>query len=482
MRKLRAAAVFGALSLTLACGGGSGGSGSGGTGGGGGGSGVAGCTTGTGPSASGNSIAVSAPNVATITVDGGLPNIPYLNGVFTTVTVCVHNSAPGSPNCQNIDHVLVDTGSYGLRLLSKSGGGELSAALSAALPLQHDPSVPSNIVAECAQFSDGITWGPLKMADIYVGGATAGAGESAKTVPGSGTAGVPVQIIGDPGFATVPSACTSFGTPEDSVSTLFANGIIGVGPFPQDCGDACTLGTSGNPGFYYSCPAAGCSGTSQPAAEPIGVQVWNPVAAFTPLTAGAMADNNGVILELPGVPASGLAVDNGSLVFGIGTQNNNGLGKATVYTGDLSANISTTFGGQTFSNSFIDSGSNGYFFNFPSGNVNKCTNNVGFYCPQDANGNPETLSCSATNVGNNQKSGAVGFNVINLDKFSSTASVNALNGVAGPNTPPPGSSGPSGFDWGLPFFYGRNVYTGMFPTNGVTSAPPGVPSGPYYAY
>lgn len=474
MRKLRAVALFGALSITLACGGGSGSSG-----GGGGGGGVAGCTTGTGPSASGNAIAASAPNVAAITVDGGLPNNPYLNGVFTTVMVCVHGSTPGDPTkCQNIDHVLVDTGSYGLRLLSNSGGGALTAALSAALPLEHDPSSPSNVIAECAQFSDGITWGPVKMADIYMGG------ESATTVPLSGSQGMAVQIIADPAFTTVPSACTSFGTPEDSVSTLLANGIVGVGPFPQDCGGACEQPTgSGNPGVYYSCPSTGCVAATQPAVlSSVNLQVWNPVPAFTPLAGSAMADNNGDILQLPGVPASGLAVVNGSLVFGIGTQNNNGLGNATVYAGDASANITTNFGGQTFGNSFIDSGSNGYFFNFPSGNVNQCSTNTGFYCPQNSNASPITLSCSATNIGNNNKSGTVNFDVINLDHFSGAGAVNALNGVAGPNTPPPGQSGPTGFDWGMPFFYGRNVYTGMTPSTGITSTPPGVPAGPFYAY
>ena len=38
----------------------------------------------------------------------------YANGVFASVTVC----APGTTNCQTIDNVLVDTGSYGLRLFA----------------------------------------------------------------------------------------------------------------------------------------------------------------------------------------------------------------------------------------------------------------------------------------------------------------------------------------------------------------------------
>ncbi len=470
MRKLRAVAMFGALSITLACGGGSGGSG-GGTGGGGGA--IPGCTTGTGASASGNAIAASAANVAAITVDGGLPNNPYVNGVFTSVTVCV----PGSTTCQTIDHVLVDTGSYGLRLLSSSGGG----ALTLVLPLEADSNVNGNAIGECAQFSDGITWGPLRMADIYIGGPTVGSGESAKTVPGSGVPGMPVQIIGDPGFKTVPSACSSFGTPEDTLQTLLANGIIGIGPFAQDCGGACTIpAASGNPGLYYSCPSTGCASMSQPVAEPVAAQVWNPVAAFTPLTAGSMADNNGDILELPGVTASGLAVVNGSLVFGIGTQNNNGLGSAKVYTGDSSANITTVFANQTLTNSsFIDSGSNGYFFNFPSGTtVATCSGSSGFYCPVSGS-QPISLACSATNSGNNIQSGTVNFNIANLDTLPGSSA--AFNNIGGPNTPPQGSSGPTGFDWGLPFFFGRNVYTGMLPTSG-TSTPAGVPPGPFYAY
>lgn len=56
-------------------------------------------------------------NVQPVTVDSG----PLFNGQpigandepFTTVTICV----PGTTTCQSIDHVLVDTGSTGLRLL-----------------------------------------------------------------------------------------------------------------------------------------------------------------------------------------------------------------------------------------------------------------------------------------------------------------------------------------------------------------------------
>ncbi len=455
MRRFRRVAVFGILGLLLGCGGGSGSSGGGGGGGGGG---TPGCSNGTAPSPSGNPIATAAANVAPITVDGGLPGTSYVNGVFVTVTVCVH----GTSTCQAIDHVLVDTGSYGLRLLSNAGGGALSSALSSALQPQKDTL--GNSIAECAQFSDGITWGPVKQADILI------SGETASSVQSSNFPGVAVQIIGDPAFATVPTACTKFGSPEDTLSKLLANGIVGVGPFPQDCGGGCTLpGTDpGNPGVYYACPPSGCTSTTTPTSEAVANQVQNPVSVFSILQGSTVADNNGVIMELPGVPASGTATVNGMLVFGIGTKPNNGLGNATQYTGDPStANITTTFGGTPYSNSFVDSGSNGFFF--PS-NIQTCSANSGFYCPAS------NLTCSAMNAGTNSKQSTVDFNIQNLDMLPGGS--NAFNDIGGPNNPPPGSNTSAGFDWGLPFFFGRNVYTGMEQTDALGN----VTQPPYYAY
>ena len=54
-------------------------------------------------------------NVAPLAVDGG-PVVSNalagtINQAYTSVTVCT----PGTSNCQTIDHVWVDTGSYGLR-------------------------------------------------------------------------------------------------------------------------------------------------------------------------------------------------------------------------------------------------------------------------------------------------------------------------------------------------------------------------------
>ena len=64
------------------------------------------------------------------------------------MTVCV----PSNSNCQTIDGVLVDTGSFGLRLLSSAGGGALT------LSLPHQTGSNRGTVGECALFVSGFTW------------------------------------------------------------------------------------------------------------------------------------------------------------------------------------------------------------------------------------------------------------------------------------------------------------------------------------
>lgn len=193
-----------------------------------------------------NSIASSGSNVQPIVVNAG-PAGNYANGLFVTITVCV----PSTSNCQAIDGVLVDTGSYGLRILSSSGGGKLT------LPLPPQTDSNGNPIGECGEFVSSLTWGRIATADVQI------SGESAS--------GMPVQII-DPSFASVPSKCQNIGVPEqDTLQALGANAILGIGPFVQDCGDACALPSTnaGNPGLYYSCASTSCQVTSEPVAQQI---------------------------------------------------------------------------------------------------------------------------------------------------------------------------------------------------------------------
>jgi Protein of unknown function (DUF3443) len=380
---------------------------------------------------SGGSKNPTGPNVDAISVNSG-PLGQYANGIFTSVTVC----APGSTsNCQTISGVLIDTGSYGLRVLSSALNG-------LSLPQQKDAATNANPIAECAQFSDGITWGSVRTADVQV------AGESASSVP--------IEVIGDPGFSNVPSSCSGAGKPMDTQQDLLANGIVGIGPFAQDC-PACSVATN-NPGFYYACPTPStCAVTT----EPIASQVTNPISMFS-------TDNNGSILELPSIPANGAPSVSGFLVFGIGTQSNNGVGSAKVLRLDDSGNFTTQFQGASYGNttntsSFIDSGSNGLFFDNTNTKLSTTCNPkiTGFYCP------PSTVNLSATQIGRNGTSNMVSFSIVSANTLFSTPNF-AFNDLGGPN--------PGTFDWGLPFFFGRNVITAI----AGQSTPAG--QGPYWAY
>ena len=58
----------------------------------------------------------AVPNALPVAVNAGPANTGYnVNRLYTSVTVCNTGSVT---QCQTIDHVLVDTGSTGLRLLS----------------------------------------------------------------------------------------------------------------------------------------------------------------------------------------------------------------------------------------------------------------------------------------------------------------------------------------------------------------------------
>jgi hypothetical protein len=351
---------------------------------------------------------------------------------------------PGSTtSCQTITNVLVDTGSYGLRLMASALDGLIATA-----NYQQDPSTGGNFIVECLPFADGFTWGPVASVDLYIGGEKAGA--------------IPINIIDDSADHSTlqpapPSGCQSLGNNNNisSVDDLGANGVLGVGLFSYDCGDYCTLPVisqnSGN--LYYSCGATVCGATS----EPLASQVINPVALFP-------VDNNGVILQLAAVGTGGATVASGTLIFGIGTESNNALGSAKVLTTDGNGFITTIFNGQTLSSSFLDSGSNGLYF--PDSSLPNCGSTaveMQFYCPTT------TQSFSATNEGQNGTTTLVTFFIGDLNTISDNDF--AISDVGGPSTPINGSS--AYFDFGIPFFYGRSVYTGM-----QTSAT----AAPYFAY
>jgi hypothetical protein len=372
------------------------------------------------------------PNTTEIIVDAGpasgfsmgVANLPYV-----TVKVC----APGSTTaCATIDHVFLDTGSIGLRLLRSAVVGLNLPAVTTAAGAR---------VAECYPFVIGAVWGPMATADLSI------AGEQAP--------GLPMQIIEDavPAQPEATADCLKAANGDllNTLGKLQAKGVLGVGMLPYDCGLLCELGDyTGTFALYYTCDA---TGACQPAAVRAEQQVQNPVPRFA-------VNNNGTIVAMPALPDTGASVARGRLIFGIGTQTNN-QPPATgailhVETDPFRDNyfyITTTVGNASFPNSYIDSGSNGLFFE-DAGLSTSCSGagrGSGWYCPPTLQTRDAVLS-----DGFGVKASAT-VRIASADLLF--ASANTAFATLGGS---PGSAAPGAFVWGLPFFYGRRVYTAIW--------------------
>ena len=388
----------------------------------------------------------AGPNVAALRVDGGpVTGAGRPNAAFTSVTIC----NPGDLTvCQTIDGILVDTGSVGLRILQ-------SQIPLLKLPTFSDGS--GNTLENCVTYPDGsFLWGPVARADVYIAGEVA-PNDLLQVITSSNN--------------PVSNGCSN-GTLNNlnSMELLGANGILGIGPEPTDCivagrnlCDSSILPTP--PNLYFSCPSQGCDPTDTAVVVGRDKQVTNPVALF-PL------DNNGTILQL--APVSSPEVETfGTLTFGIETETNNALGGATVYTTNREGNFTTIFNAQTLSASYIDSGAAEFVF---PGLMPTCSVNTKLYCP------PALRNLVATNRGSTQGMGDVSFSVDNADTMFASDPGYAVFGSLGAQNATYNScvngAGGCTFVWGLPFFYGRSVYTaidGQF-------VPFGTPNAPWWAY
>src|SRR3990172_4038234 len=97
-----------------------------------------------------------ANNVLPITVNGSLCSVnSYPNKPCVSLTVCT----PDSTACQVISDILLDTGSYGLRIFKQALNISLAQVTSG-----------SGSLAECVQYADGSSnWGPIQTASVILG-------------------------------------------------------------------------------------------------------------------------------------------------------------------------------------------------------------------------------------------------------------------------------------------------------------------------
>ena len=260
------------------------------------------------PAASNNTIPVSY---------SGMPGYSgFWNRPMVSVTVCNASNA-----CSIVNNVLVDTGSYGLRLDAR--------AMPAGFPTLPATTSAGSSIASCTNFISGYTFGGVYTATVKIGGETAG--------------NINIQMYDDPNApATPPTSCTSPSpTNIGSVAVMGANGIIGIG---QEMFDSASS--------YYTMSCAATL-TCQPILPvSTSIELPNPVSAFS-------ADYNGFILTPQG---NGLAASSTStLTFGINTQADNQLIGYTMINADQvnEFNVSVTDPGGTVNispASYFDSG------------------------------------------------------------------------------------------------------------------------------
>jgi uncharacterized protein DUF3443 len=372
-------------------------------------------------------------------------NIPY-----ASVKVCV----PNTNQCATISDLQVDTGSSGLRIFA-------SVLSNAGITLTRtsDPANSANSIGECQAFLGGYLWGAIAAANVQMAGETA--------------SNLSVQVIDDThGYATVPNGCTTLtsSTSLNTVKLLHANGILGIGVFSQDCGPECAQcgslqnGCTGTNDFYYSCSG---SGSCTPTPVALSAQVDNPITFFA-------TDNNGSIIALPAVGAGGKSSATGTITFGIGTQSNNTLPtSASILTLDDQGLFTATFNNHQYDSSFIDSGSNAFYF---TDSLTTCSSNAKFYCPNS------TVSLSAINQGHAPNGLTIGststvnFTIANLQTLLSNGGFAYENAGGAAQTSSGSNSLSDDFDFGLPFFYGRSIYTG------IADHSAGSTVGPFVAY
>jgi len=369
------------------------------------------------------------PNIASITIDntlGATVNQPYV-----TVKLCPPN-APTDAACSTVDHMLLDTGSIGVRVFAGALGSSQASRLPQQTGASNDTSGNAPL-AQCALFGSGYLWGALRRADVTIGGMTA--------------RDIPVQIVGDDAYGSTPADCVSRGVADlGTVDALGAKGVVGIGHRARDFPQAAQTALAAT--YYYCASATSCTA----ARVPLEQQTMNPVAAFA-------TDNNGTIIRLPALPPDGQASAAGELIFGVGTRSNNALpANPTILAVSDQGTLTTMYASRSVP-AIVDSGTNGLMFrdtSIPTG-----VNN--WFAPQN------TLSLSATMMSTVGLQATVPFSIADAERLfeSHYAAYDSLGAL---------SLSSNMFVWGLPFYYGRSVYTVLSGTQA------GDRTGPFVAF
>ena len=378
---------------------------------------------------------VTVSNTLPLVVDAG-PNlngqaVGFDNSLYVSVSIC----NPGTATCQTIDHILVDTGSSGLRILSSAMG----------LSLPYVVDAKNNGIGNCIQYPDtSFQWGPMALVDVHLQEEVA--------------SNIPIQIIAPSNFSGPPTACSAGGVAANTLSSLGANGILGVG-------------CSGRIAARLARRHRRLMCTSRVRRRDALRRRWRSRRSCRIRCGCSRRTITGCLLRCPRLAPLVRPQWRAALTFGIGTQTNNALGSAVAQAATSKGTFTTTFGGVAYTNSFIDSALGAYYFldSTTTGLPNCAANGdaAGYYCAPS----PVTLTAMTSGPNPSSTSTIVSQN-LSLQIWNALTLIDsgnpAFNNIGGPN--------PGAFAWGLPFFYGRTVFIGI---EGQTT-PAG--TGPFWAY
>jgi hypothetical protein len=335
-------------------------------------------------------------NVIPVSVTLGLSGsgVFYPNQSFVSLQIC----ETGKPNCASIDKVLLDSGSFGLRVFDTALSG---------INLQ-TTSYQGRSLYQCAVFASGYTQGRVALADMRLGTLKA--------------ADLPIQVIDTRPDAT-PKACAQSGVPAiTDPSQLGANAVLGIGPLAYE--------SSALRVYYYVMQGDQASVVT---GVPNSQLVAQPISRLD-------KHNNGLILIYPSADGSGASSLDAQMILGLDTASNNATQGAVFFRVSNSGRLSVGFNGKTY-DGMIDSGANHNVF--PTAYWPNCEGTV-FFCPET----PQSISVSLASYGAAPSTTAT-FNVLDYRTYGSLAVQPGLSGYSADNKE---------FILGLPFMYGRKTY------------------------
>lgn len=359
------------------------------------------------PGVEATTIAVPSTNSKYLTVNVTKPGnssvCGYVNAPCVTITICPPNSTAG---CTNIDNILLDSGSVGLRVFSSILPPELSNTL------MNNNIGGQTSIAQCTTFGDSSqNWGPVVYAGLNLGGLY--------------ISEIPILLV-DSSYSFLPATCDNAATsPED----FGLNGILGVAPLSDDYGTP-----------YFVCNSSSCTPTNSSPDY-----ITNPIIMLPP------PYNNGITIKFPSIPQSGAYNVIGYALFGEATESENtppdNASLLQVYSGQYPINVITSFMGQ-YNSSFLDTGSNLLFFSNSELQPLCQGNYPDFFCPDLSQ---LIVSYQATIIGTESQY-PLDFAIANaqwLMNGSNTAFSTIAAYVSSFNN--------NTIDWGMPFFYGKTV-------------------------